>query len=537
MKSISGSRVLTSNWFIIFCFYCAAYGFMLLNTSVFFDDYVTSGFHTGFNALLNTYTELGFFLHWPAYLHGFFFGFGDPTGVFLERLVIFLAYLLSGLLLDATLRNIAEIKALERLFIVVLFAVLPVNAARIALCNIHYALSSLLFFAGLRFLAAFCNTGSVFARITALVLFFISFSTSSLLMFYLIGILYLVYAKWESVKTRPWVSALKHMDLLALPLIFWFIKGKLFPASGVYAGYNTITLAGLFSAPLFSLSAIGSVSELLNRVLVSSGFFSVLAALLLAAVYTKYRVDGTPQSDPGAHSTRLLMAGLIILMAGIFPYAAVFKTPGPGWDSRHGLLLPLGAAFVLVYGVKELFRVLGVAWSPVRVCFVYFLAALAFTAADAGAFYRFLQQDYKNQSLVANFKDSAIVRDHTTFIFQDETKDYNGMPEAYRAYEYSGLFMLAFGDQKRIGYWNGNYENEFGEFKELGLFGRPAETYKLKDYIPVLPQYKIVIVKGSYPLNDIALLRLTMRRFIQPERVRQNIRDILRLEYAALPGK
>ena len=74
-------------------------------------------------------------------------------------------------------------------------------------------------------------------------------------------------------------------------------------------------------------------------------------------------------------------------------------------------------------------------------------------------------------------------------------------------------------------------------FNPGGIFATQAENFKVRDYIPRPPQYKIMIYKGRYPLNDISLLRLTLRRFIQPERVRQDIKDVLRLDYVALPDR
>ncbi len=539
MQNISKNRIWTANWFIICCFYSVAYGLMLLNPSVFWDDYATTGFYANFTSLLNISTALGTFLNWGVYLNKLLFSFGNSIGVFLARLVTFVAYLLSALLLEAALRKIKEIKPIERFFIVLFFAILPVNAARMSLCTMGYALGYLVFFCGLRLTAAFCNTGALLARLGALALFFISFTTNSLLVFYLVPILYLARVKWEIVKSRPYTMVLKHADFLLLPVVFWLIKGNFYTASGLgQAGYNTITLAGLISAPLFSMSVVGSVLELMGRVVVSSGFLSVLAALLMAAVYSKYCAGGADSLDADARSAWLMVVGFGVLMAGIFPYAAVFKLPGPGWDSRDGLLLPLGAAFVLVYGVKELFRVLHIGYSSVRVCFIYFLAAIAFTVADTGTYFRFMQQNYKQQSLIANFKESEIVRDNTTFIFQDEARDYDGVHDIYAPYEYSGLFMLAFGDQKRIGYWDGEYENWYKlYFNPGGIFDTQAENFKVRDYIPRPPQYKIIISKGRYPLDQISLLRLTLRRFIQPERVRQDIKDVLRLDYVALPDK
>ena len=79
------------------------------------------------------------------------------------------------------------------------------------------------------------------------------------------------------------------------------------------------------------------------------------------------------------------------------------------------------------------------------------------------------------------------------------------------------------------------YENWYKLYFNPGGIRHQAENFKVWITSP-LPQYKIIISKGRY-LDQISLLRLTLRRFIQPERVRQDIKDVLRLDYVALPDK
>ncbi len=85
-------------------------------------------------------------------------------------------------------------------------------------------------------------------RIFIWALFFISFYVNSLLLFYSIVLLYIIYKLQEDNHTL--ISSLllkrcvmKYGDFIVLPILFWVIKKKFFAPYGLYQTYNQINFS------------------------------------------------------------------------------------------------------------------------------------------------------------------------------------------------------------------------------------------------------------------------------------------------------
>ena len=114
------------------------------------------------------------------------------------------------------------------------------------------------------------------------------------------------------------------------------------------------------------------------------------------------------------------------------------------WDSRHQLLTPLGASFMLVYLVR-----LAAAGRARNL--VYALLVVVFTATAIGTWIAFQKDWYKEVALIENFRTTPEIERGTQFLFEDRTTDLDAMHRTYRPYEYAGLLREAFGDDRRQG--------------------------------------------------------------------------------------
>ena len=121
------SFFLSNEILIIVFVYTLSYGLTLLNTGLYLDDFVMTGFYQNPAHVLGAYKELGYFLYWPAFLHILAFKLQPSAGVFIERLVIFLSYLFSALFLCGALKKVDEIDRASRITLIVFFAVMPIN--------------------------------------------------------------------------------------------------------------------------------------------------------------------------------------------------------------------------------------------------------------------------------------------------------------------------------------------------------------------------------------------------------------------------
>ena len=545
-------RFFLSNEILIIVFvYTLSYGLTLLNSGLYLDDFVMTGFYQNPANVLEAYKELGYFLYWPAFLHILAFKLQPSAGVFIERLVIFLSYLFSALFLCGALKKVDEIDRASRIALIVFFAVMPVNFSRIVISNINSALCNLFFFAGLYLLARyFFEKKPLLCRLAALVLFFFSFSTNSLLVFYLIAIALIAYRERRGIELGFLPAlALRYLDFLAAPVVFWIIKALLFKPYGAYGGYyNVVDAGGIAAGGLRSLLSFSVFYGLLKKTVFVFDFITLFFIVIAAAsLYFFYALKGRPEhrfpsplvgeGKGGGRGTSLffLCFGAFVYLIAVFPYAAVGKVyVVDNWSDRHALLVPLGASLLLYYALRLAFgRV-----SP-RALVIASAALIAlFVSADIRALLGFQRQAFKQLSLIEQIKSSAVIRNNRTFLFIDETKDYDGFKsEPYRQYEWTCLFKVAYGDETRNGWTQELYKSEEPSYYALGIYAKYKPRYCIGGYEPGKPQYAVIVKKGGSALDSrLDVVRLLFRNAFNAPQAQEDIKKILRLEYRKLEG-
>lgn len=513
---------------VICLFYSAACLPMVINGGFYLDDPVTSGFRQNLGNLLLTYTEIGWFLYWPAYLHAFLFLPGDQAGVYIERALIFFLYLGAAFCLNSGLKTLKRLADSERFFVVLLFAVLPVNTSRIALSNLNYAASHFLFFLGFFFLAAYLrNPGKIYLRLCALAAFFISFSTNSLLFFYA-GVFLFIFLFENERSDLSFSSVLKrapaYADFILLPIVFWVILRIFFAPYGWYSDQNHMTLRGFLEWPKLLSKLLAYVKSVAFAGSPLPGLTAALAALFLTRLFKDLDVDEGTGSARYAPLPAFLV-GVLLVFAGAFPYLVVLKYPKDlSWLNRHAVLLPLGISLALVYGTVWVVK----AASLPRVIstFILSLLAVVYTGASNQAYSRFLREWVKQAAIVEHLRASAIAQNSSTFIFDDRAKeDYDGFTkEIYRYYTWTALLNIAFNDQTRSGFNNFNYPLEAGWIANTPEKYR--EQYFVKDYNSGGKAVN-VLIQPSYPIppefkSNAKLLKL-IAAGLPPEKLKAYI--------------
>jgi len=173
--------------------------------------------------------------------------------------------------------------------------------------------------------------------------------------------------------------------------------------------------------------------------IVPAAVLAIVGARLLA------RLDTRPATGPTRDSWWLLAAGIVFFVAGVFAYLAVGKIPSAeDWDSRHQLLTPLGASFMLVSLPRLVLKARGQN-------LVSALLVVLFTAGAISTWIDFQRDWYKQVALIENFRITPEIENGTHFLIDDRTTDLDANGRRYRSYEYSGLFQAAFGDLNRLG--------------------------------------------------------------------------------------
>lgn len=201
-------------------------------------------------------------------------------------------------------------------------------------------------------------------RCLAVVLFFISFYNAALLVFYG-GFFILLFLKWrrgggQSLIASAWGFVRAYPDLLLLPPVSWFLRGKLSPQFGWYESYNSpvenIPLIIPSLQSFFANVLPFHFSQLAQWVLNNPVPLAVIVLLTVALGLRGPRYLTTNSSKTSLWA--MFGFGLLLLFFAIFPFAAAGKgfSPRPiGEPSRYTILTAVPLAILLFCLLKAVF--------------------------------------------------------------------------------------------------------------------------------------------------------------------------------------
>lgn len=513
---------LNQDMFIVVILYSLSNFLMLLNNGIYWDDWVLYNVDPGIT--IDRFIQAGGPL--TGSIHVFLLSF--DSGIFLYRGLTFVFFLIAALFLIGILRNITEVGDTSRLIIVLIFALLPFNTAKITLICFPYALCNMLFFFGFWVLTRFLVNKNNILRLVTLVLFFFSFFTHSFLAFYFIIFLYIAYIEKEiphDIKSI-FTFGRKYLDFILLPFIFFGLKNIFFRPYGLYTDYNKFSL-GIINPCIWIKSFFMTFYNGIIEIIPSTGFqialFSLLFILLVYYFYkNKYDFENFNE-----YNLIFFICGCLIYLLAIFPYIMVGKVPGviESWNSRDLLLVPLGSAFLLYFGTQGAFNYVK-ARNIVRIMFYSLLIAL-FIVSGIALNINFQKDNYKQQSIIENMKINSAIQEYTTFIFIDNSLEYNAFGDyPRRFYEYTGMMKVAFNNENRFG---SDIKGFSGDVDNYRIYLN--SYYNMGNYTIAEPQYYIYIEKGEYPLDsELNVLLLKYNEYLSKNDFNVSVKNIVRLD-------
>lgn len=424
-------------------------GILFIPHGIFWDDWVL--YNNSTETILDIFKQTGDFLNFIGHMHTALLN----IGVWVYKLLTFVLMFFSGIMLSNVLKQNGLLSKEMQLVLVLLFLILPINVARIALITFPYTLCYFLFFSAWSLMHK--------SRVIALVLFALSFNTQSLLVFYALPVLDMAYQQNYLSHPKKWAYFLKkNFEYILLPFLFFAIKVVFFPPYGDYQGYNQH----------FSLLKIphvigGQIVDLL-KLHVNLASLVVLSPL---AYYTFRAMNPYSSNSRPIIATRnsiwIATFGVATLIAGCFPYWILgLKPTFSEWTSRHQLLMPLGIAIILVGAYGALRR-------PFRESITAFVIALSISL-NTGNYIDFFIDWEKQKQIVELLRKNPVLEEATLIIYEDTTEQYNAIDRTYRFYEWNGMMAEAFDDQSRFGISRG----ELHRYKSGGFDHYFTPAYK-----------------------------------------------------------
>jgi hypothetical protein len=463
-KSIFG--IDSASFFSLFIFYSLAHlGLLFILDAVYWDDWTL--YNVRSESIFETYKMAGAVFNWVAYLHTSILS----LGIWLYKCLTFILMFFTGVLLWKISERISWVDQHSRYILVLLFLVLPLNWARVAIIDFPYTLCYFFFF-----LAWFLLGKN---RPLALLFFLFSFNINSLLVFYSLPILEWYFRHHSFDLKTLWNWTVSKLDFIAIPFLFWYIKTHFFKPYGLYQGYNeSFNLNNLLLTPLQMVQDFLSLKINLFLILI---FFAI-------AVLKKW-----PLIEQKNNIGRFTFSGSIAFLIGCFPYWILGHVPTFfEWTSRHQLLIPLGLSLILVSVIK-------LSNFKMQNSIVVLVVALSI-ALNVQIYYELYCDNLKKKQLIELLKKNEDIRNADLIIFDDQTT--SPMRTTTRFYEWNGMMKAAFGNQRHFGI-NVNETEDFraGKFNEY--FKQELNAGEFEKISPTTLLVKIDYIKNGFSIKNI----------------------------------
>lgn len=425
--------------------------FLLLNINgIYWDDWVL--YSQSFDEIKDLSNQLTGNTHLFEYIHLALSHIGN--GVLSYRVATFIVYFLAGLFLYFILLDIKQIPQQSAFYIALLFLILPVNSARIALCDLPYGLFLCVFFFAFWLLTHYIHRNGTFLfRLAILGLFYLSFFVNSLLVFYAIVLLYIFYKTSCPAKRRHKliIFAAHYLDFILLPIVFYYIKTTYFAPYGLYKNYNAVSSDHLnIFFKLFTSLKTAFYEPLLQSFIISGRFWGLffITSLFLFLYLRKITTsDITPKQASGwvpAYAGMTMVLGFVFFALAIFPYVAVGKLPAlSNFDSRHMLLVPLGLSLVLYCSILLVGRLNA---TLAHILLIALIASCLLKNMHDQT--QYLKDWFYQIALEEHYKTNELIKNNATFIFKSDIPFVNN--RSMQFYEHNGLLKKVFGDDKRF---------------------------------------------------------------------------------------
>jgi len=432
---------------IMFAIYITANITVLLNyNGIYWDDWVLYG-HS-LETINNMFMQaVGHAAYPTSVLHYTLLHLGN--GIIGYRILTVALLFLSGVFVYKILQTLNSFSNEDRFFITLFFLLAPLYNAKIALINFPYTFYSAFFFFAFYLLSKYINTLGALKRGFILFLFFTSFLVNSLLVFYAIVLLYMFYKLYDTQSTslkNSIVFIQTKIDFILLPIVFYIIKSIYFVPSAAYVGYNSISFGNILNLDLyfqaFELSFIEPI--MLSVQHITSFYILTFMILLLFSNFFSRQ-----NNEMKTKHIYLFVLGFMLFFLGVFPYQAVGKMPNLNdWESRFQLLLPLGFAFILYYGVKITSNLLN--FKQIIKHFVYIVLLASFILFNVKEQYVYNIDWMYQQSIIQNLKESKFIQKHNTFILNIELEGKLAKNRSLRFYELNGMSKQALSRDSKL---------------------------------------------------------------------------------------
>jgi len=477
------------------------HGLMLLNEGLYTDSWIyflgrtSNHWDAVYGAYRNSSQPGSGLLFW---IIGYF-----PDMIFAFRLLNFLAIIGSSLLIYQISYHSGYVTRLESLVIALVSLVYPAMQAMFYIGHVALIWNFFFFLAVALAMRSKVETGNrgLYYRVASLIMLALSFNLNALLVFNYGFLLFLLIYMQRGRHYTPKQIFTRflpdHLDYVLLPILIRVITVRLFPQAGIYAsggGYNTVQLdvdLVLRIYKTFISKAIFSQFEQSFELIRDVPLLIGLSVGVVVLTLMLLRQRNLPVFDWRGNSFAIGGFGFILLMLGIFPYAAAGKVPAvSGTDSRHAMLIALPMALILIGAMRLLFfRGENYLRSRVGIA-VIVIFMTAFSYSYVKSYLDFQARWVVDRSIMLNLGEIEKAQENTTIIFNDVfwlNEQLTANDDSYQYWthlrrDWDGMLEMLWGGRKYVG-------RNLGTFIDSVDLGFPPKTYDFSQDLSTIHYY------------------------------------------------
>ena len=424
---------------IISIYHLLSQGLILLVSGRWFDDW--AGVNLSNEGLLHWASEMG-----KPEVFPIIYATEHLPSIFYKAF-IFLTYFVAALSFYFVSKKIFSYSNSRALILALVYMSIPANDIRIEKFGMPYTVGLLLFTIGFFLITHYYEGLKDWRRIVILTVFFFSFILNSLLVFYGLVLLYILW-KERSIK-----RIIKKIDFFSLPFVFFILKNLFFPTHGIYSTYNQVSAVSIFHAIKNVFVAAKTVLRTVLLQMLEPMYVIIVFLLLYFIFYIvetilkNNKLFDTKDEQRGKNIISFFI-GAIMLLAGLFPYvvaknSSYIKTSG--FDGRNSILAPFGIAMMIC---SVLFYICNKK-TIVALLSVFLLVGTQYFShwyVNYQAMYYWVRglQEYLSQY-------PELGECKTVFIVGDGENGYGiGWRVGLSFYQYNGIFEEVYGNENRL---------------------------------------------------------------------------------------
>lgn len=420
-------RLLRHPFPLIFAVALAAHGLLLLNDGLYYDSWMLdthmqNGRYDLIYGWLNDHSRpfTGLYYLITGYL------FVSP---FWHKLSIFI-YLLINTVIIYDLGRHLRLSHPESLLISLFSLIYPTyqayveHGANSQIANLNQFLVGAWFVLCTRGWSSF---GHRIALALGWVFLFISFSTESLMTFYLGFILLLLVQQWQAngnSEKQTFIWGLKYRwAFILLPFIYVIlIRVILFPPRALYVEYTAPKVENLL-IPVYWVTYYRNVFiyTFTWSLTILSGIGSIVAIVLLYPWLSLAMMDNPISAKMNAvkRAITLMLFGLLLLALGSVPYIAGGRLlTAHGYDSRYALLVGVSMAIVLT-GLLTFIGCYLTRYHEI-ITLITSLVIVAFIAANIDSYLGWQARWVRDRSWMLNLQSIKVAQTVSVFELDDQ---------------------------------------------------------------------------------------------------------------------